>query len=734
MFNLEINGEQIRVYEYADAEALIRKLSDIYRDDLTAVSSGGRGRNRKLYYNYCCSFDSETSTINSGYYGYQHPDGRPLGVPYLFPFNVYGSVIMCRYIDEAVRIFEWLGKYFIGHTDNRVLVIFDHNLGYEYGFFKDYWKLSNRECFALDVHHPVTLKLKNGLVIRDSYKMTNMSLETLTKDWSRKWIKQPEIMDYKKIRMPWSDLDGNTLVYSALDVLSLSDGITEFLKAHDTGPWTRCPTSTSFIRAEFKREIGLGVKIRSQEQKAYFKTLEKCRIDPEIYSMLLRQARGGNTHTNRAITGQFIGTPEGRGVAHFDITSSYPTQMVCYPEFPIHYWRKIPLDAKIDDLMMMEQNRYCTLFDVVLIEPKLKPGVPVPYLAVSKCRTIKGASEYSDNGRYIRGAEMISTTIFGIEWPIIARQYDMKDVVVIRGFYSLKGYLPDILRRFVLKLYAQKTELKNVEGKEIEYSLAKTYVNGVYGMSFTKIIRNPLEFTTDGIREGSPPDMAKELERFQGSGSYFLCYAWGAMVATLGRAFLQRMIDAVGSDSNESDFLYCDTDSIFAKNPERSREKMKALETEIKTMQRKCGLSLTYYDIKGKPHELGGIDEEPECSFMSYGAKKYITVENGILKCTIAGVPKKAGAKIIGRPENFKLGMVFKGVDTNKLCLWYNDDEKITIREGDHKLRIKSNIAMLPVDYLLSLSDDYATCLQIEGLNPIFSFKENHENMNEEYV
>ena len=119
---------------------------------------------------------------------------------------------------------------------------------------------------------------------------------------------------------------------------------------------------------------------------------------------------------------------------------------------------------------------------------------------------------------------------------------------------------------------------------------------------------------------------------------------------------------------------------------------------------------------------------------MSYGAKKYITVENGILKCTIAGVPKKAGAKIIGRPENFKLGMVFKGVDTNKLCLWYNDDEKITIREGDHKLRIKSNIAMLPVDYLLSLSDDYATCLQIEGLNPIFSFKENHENMNEEYI
>ena len=184
-----------------------------------------------------------------------------------------------------------------------MLTIFDHNLGYEYGYFKDIWPLQFRDCFALDLHHPVTLKLTSGVVIRDSYKMTNMSLETLTKDWSRRYFKEPEIMDYKKIRMPWHELDDDTLIYSALDVLSLSDAISEYLKAHDTGAWTRCPTSTSFIRAEYKRTIGLGVKQRSAEQKKYFRLLEKCRIDSDIYAMLLRQARGGNTHANRAITG-----------------------------------------------------------------------------------------------------------------------------------------------------------------------------------------------------------------------------------------------------------------------------------------------------------------------------------------------------------------------------------------------------------------------------------------------
>ena len=728
MFILNIKGEAVRVYEYQDAQQLIIELSNTYADDLTAISRGGRGRNRKLYYNFCCSFDIETSTLNSGQFNYFHPDGRPIGVPYLFQFNIYGSVIMCRYIEEALQIFNWLGLHFIGNS-NRVLTVFDHNLGYEYGFFKDLWKLNEKKCFALDLHHPVTLELQNGVVIRDSYKMTNMSLETLTKDWSRKYRKEPEIMDYKKIRMPWDPLDNDTIIYSALDVLSLSDGIAEYLKARGTGPWTKCPTSTSFVRAEYKREIGLGVKQRSKEQKQYFKLLEKCRIDSDIYAMLLRQARGGNTHANRAITGQFIGTPEGSGVAHFDITSSYPAQMVCYPEYPVHYWRPLDTDAKIEDLMRLEAAGYCTMFDIVILDPEIKEGVPVPYLAVSKCRTLKGHSNYSDNGRYLRGAEMLETTIFGIEWPIIARQYSFSDTVVLRGYYSRKGYLPDILRRFVLKLYANKTELKNVEGKEVEYSLAKTYVNGVYGMAYTKIIRELFKFDDAGIYAEAPPDPEKELQRFQDSGSYFLCYAWGAMVATLGRVYLQKMIDAVGSD-----FLYCDTDSVFSRNPEKSRTAIKALEAEIKKQQRKCGLPLVYYDIKGKPHELGGIDEEPECSFKTFGAKKYITIEEGQLKCTIAGVPKKAGSRIIKDAESFRLGMVFKGSETNKLCLWYNDDEGITISDSRHELRIRSNIAMLPVDYLLSLSEDYTTCLQIEGLNPVYSYDVLHTNMNEEYI
>lgn len=727
MKQLQYKGKEITIYEYSEARQIIGGLARQYKKDYTKVKRGGRFRGSEYYYNFPCSFDIETTTIRPGEYGYKREDGRPLGIPYLFQFNIYGAVIMVRQLKEAEEIFTWLADEFC--IGEKKLIIFDHNLGYEYGFFKDVWRLDVKRCFALDEHHPVTIALDSGIMLRDSYKMTNMSLETLTKDWAAEWVKAADIMDYNARRTPFTALDNDTLIYSAIDVLSLSDAIPRFLAARSEHIWTNCPTSTSFVRVLLKNAIGIGVKHRTLEQKLYMKQLQRCKINAGQYAMLLRQARGGNTHNNRKYTGQLIGTPEGRGVVHFDIISSYPTQMVCRPEYPIDFWEELDPDCSVDTIKLFEENGYCTLFDVVLIDPKIKPGVSVPYIANSKAQTIKGMSRYSDNGRYLEGAQMLQLTLFGIEWPIIEAQYDFSDVVILGGYFARKGYLPDIIRRFVLDLYAKKTQLKNVPGREVEYSLAKTYVNGVYGMAYTKILRESFDFTPEGIRPGKPKDSEKELERFQKGTGYIMPYAWGAMTATLGRVYLQRMIDAVGDD-----FLYCDTDSVFAKNPERSREAMRKLEKQILNEQRKCGLQLSYADIKGNLHELGAIDEESECAFKSYGAKKYITIEEGQLHCTIAGVPKKAGARIIGSAEEFKLGMVFKGTETGKMCLWYNDDDHITLTDRGRRFSVKSNIAMLPVDYLLGLSDDYRLCLQMEGINALYSFREAQPNQNEEDI
>lgn len=755
MIRLKYKEEEISVYEYKDAKKLIMLLSDQYAGDITAVSRGGNGRNKTEIYNYPCSFDIETTTIKPGELDYiGGPEDPPIAFPYLFQICLYGSVIFCRTYKQSRDVFSWISEYFrLG--SNRRMIFFDHNLGYEYGFHKDIWEIEGERSFALDEHHPVTIYTKDGFIFRDSYKMTNMGLSTLTKDWSKKYFKEPEIMDYSQLRTPYTKLDDNTMLYSALDVLSLSDAILHYFEARGEKIWTRCTTSTSFIRTALKKEIGVGVKNRSIEQHNYHKILQQQKISYEQYKMLKRLARGGNTHANRAITGKLLSD-----LLHFDYISEYPAMMVIRPEYPIGEWAPLDIGSNIEDIELFEEHGYCCMMDIALVNARIKKNVPVPYIPISKMTIIKGSGmKVSDNGRYLGGIDTIGISIFGIEWPIIKSQYDYDAVIVLKGWLSRKGYLPDIIRRFILKYYKQKTTLKGIPEKAIEYQISKGYVNGIFGMAFTDILQIQYEFEDNDIQLKDPEDPQERLEKYQKSISYFLPYAWGAMTAALGRVYLQKMIDAAGNDA-----CYCDTDSTFALKSERLLLSIENLNKSLHEEGEACGLQITYNDAKGRPHELGLIDREPDCEyFKTFGSKKYITVENGKLICTIAGVPKKTGSNLINRftfkkpyrsvfrncrrnairgkhlrsrPENFQLGLNFKGSETGKQCLWYNPAPGFFLHDEEgREIEIYSNVAMLPCDYLLSLGSDYMECLSVEG-NFHWKFREGDKNVvnEEDYV
>lgn len=714
MKQIRHDAEVLTIYEYEDAEALIRELSVRYAEDYTVVRRG-RKRSKIKYYNNACSFDIETTTIAPGTWDYDPgPDGAPVGFPYLYQWCIYDHVIMVRHMDEALDVFRWLAEYFETGPFTH-LIIYDHNLGYEWAFFKDLWEIIPEECFALDEHHPATVILQSGLVIRDSYKMTNMALNTLTKDWSPRWKKAPELMDYYKRRTPYDELDEQTLVYAALDVLSLSDAMRPFLRARGEEIWTRCPTSTSFIRQRLKERIGVNAHKRTAEQKAYLRMIEGMAMDAEQFTLLRELARGGNTHAYRKIIGKKL-----EGLYHGDIGSSYPTQMVCEPEYPVGAFEDLG-DIEIEELLEVGK-KYCTMCRIALINPRLRRDieVTVPYIATAICHALKGLANYSDNGRYIDGAEELVISVFGLELPIIIGQYDFDDLIVLKAYAAPKNYLPDIIRTFILELYKDKTELKGQEGQEVEYGLAKTYINGVYGMAYTNPIRQAFEFVDGDIVPAPEKDLAEELERFQKSTSYFLPYSWGAMTACLGRIHLQKMIDAAGSS-----FVYADTDSVFATDYEESKKRIQALDDELKEKRRRCGMQIVFNDRKGRPQELGCISEEPYVeAFKTFGAKKYVTVEDGILHCTIAGVPKKTGAQVIGNIDRFELGLNFPGSETGKLTIWYNPDEGLTVHDDEGRpIRIHANAAMLPCNYLLGISEDFATCLWYENVTSRWDYE-----------
>ena len=84
-----------------------------------------------------------------------------------------------------------------------------------------------------------------------------------------------------------------------------------------------------------------------------------------------------------------------------------------------------------------------------------------------------------DNGR-VAEADELCTTITNIDMDIINECYEW-DSISIGAFYKyVKGYLPTPFVKTILELYAKKTTLKGVTGREAEYQSAKENINALY--------------------------------------------------------------------------------------------------------------------------------------------------------------------------------------------------------------------------------------------------------------
>ena len=109
----------------------------------------------------------------------------------------------------------------------------------------------------------------------------------------------------------------------------------------------------------------------------------------------------------------------------------------------------------------------------------------------------------------------------------------------IRNFRRYKkGYLPTAFVKSILTLYKDKTELKGVDGKEIEYLASKELLNACYGMSVTDICRQENAFDIENnewIKENPPIDYEKDLDKYNHNKQRFLSYAWGVWVTAYAR-------------------------------------------------------------------------------------------------------------------------------------------------------------------------------------------------------
>ena len=118
-------------------------------------------------------------------------------------------------------------------NETEKLLIFVHNLSYEFQFLKGIYEFTNNDIFALDSRKVLRCEIYKKLEFRCSYLQTNMSLSEFTDKMGAEHSKlSGDDFDYSKRRYPWTPLTDEELAYCVHDVIGLVEAM-QIQMAHD---------------------------------------------------------------------------------------------------------------------------------------------------------------------------------------------------------------------------------------------------------------------------------------------------------------------------------------------------------------------------------------------------------------------------------------------------------------------------------------------------------------------
>lgn len=711
--------EEIAYYEGDEALEKIKQLLEYAHATVECI----RYHKKELLAEYM-TIDTETTTLTPD--AAENPTNDYISFDYLYQIRFLGTNFILRTRFEFRSFFDIIGDFC--HQHDLVIVGYVHNLSFEYAFFRTQMPLDKDGVFALQSRRIGKCSAYDGHIeLRCSYLLSNMSLEKFAQNYAPPaYQKDKELIDYEVIRWPWDPLTDEILYYSLMDVIALDYAIRALMEREGDNLKTIPMTNTGYVRRVCRRAcLGTNIKhYRSEAEKAayrkfylYRRMFTKTQLTYSQYQLLCDAFRGGNTHANRFFAGRILPDPEDEPtIGHVDFASSYPAQLICSDEFPMG--RLMECTNSLQTLAAID--RYCRDYWVVIkavfLDAKLKNPyrTKCPYIPVDKVKRQTNKAGTYDNGRIIEQPGGMVYCFLGIEWPIIKAQYSAK-IKVIEAYYCPKGRLPLQLRQVCFDWYEAKTRLKGVEGSEYEYMKSKNRVNSVYGMMVEHIIKEIMMVQDDltiKSRKATQEEGEDQLTDFYTPMKQkFLAFQWGVTITALARAEHMRLVAICGDD-----FLYGDTDSVFFLNPSQHAAQIESYNETWKQYAASCGCGYKAYTKKGEEQILGLADWEPSPSrFVTLGAKKYAMIINGKLEITVAGVPKKAGAALLGDIRNFKPGFTFYVGDgasadarrTWKKTLHYHDDTDLTITVSGHILRITSGIAISRAPYELDITPEY---------------------------
>ena len=642
------------------------------------------------YYNIPVSFDIETTST--------YCKGEKFACVYLWCVNINGDTIeQGRTLEEFKDYLDKISK------ENQLsiykrLIIFVHNLAFEFQFVRKYFDWY--EVFATDERKPIKALTIKGIEFRDSLILSGYSLSNVAKICLNRSLEK-EDYNYNLIRHSATPLTDSELHYNIRDTEIVVEYIKQQIIQYD-GIHKIPLTNTGRVRQYMKNYCLHTSTCHKKEAKSKYSVLIKnSPLTLEIYYMLKKAFQGGFTHANANKVGDKI-----KNVHSYDITSSYPYCLIS-EKYPVGEWRLVEDKKEIKNLLISDD--IALLFEIEFEEIQSK-CMQEMYLSSSKCTC---ENQIENNGR-IYYASRLQTTITEVDFNIIKKCYNWKSVKIGKCYKSYKSYLPSKFVKGVLELYQQKTLLKGVEGKEVEYMNVKGMLNSIYGMCVTDIIRDDIRYSDEWYIEENNSD--SQLENYNNNKKRFTCYQWGVWCTSYARRNLWYMIYNL-----KNDYIYSDTDSV-----KFSSEHGALFDKYNKEVYNKliniCRYHKIPFDMVNPKEKLIGVYEYEGTYklFKTLGAKRYMYIDkNNDLHITIAGLSKKQGKEYIENNGKFKFfnnNMYIPSFATGKQTHTYIDDckefEVIDYLGNRHFEKCKSSIHLEECEFTLSISKQYNNFLQ----------------------
>lgn len=634
---------------------------------------GNRGTKKRLsYIDVVCAFDIETTRIKEIEQSFM----------YIWQMCLDKYIVVGRTWDEFLYYMQKLSKL----AGKRTLVLYVHNLSYEFEFLQGIYNFTKDDVFSVKPRKVVKCTMYGNIELRCSYIHSNMSLDLFTRKMGCAVRKLTGEFDYSKIRTPKTELSDIEIQYCINDVLSLVEALRIEMEVDGDNIATIPLTSTGYVRRQAKETIRMmpGFRYWINDQLP----------DYQLYKVLRDAFRGGNTHGSRFYSGRIL-----TNVKSIDRSSSYPDVLVnC--KFPIgkfRYREEVPI-AQLD--REIEYNGKAAVFRIKIKNISLSDEfISCPYISRDKAQFVTGA--LCDNGRILK-ADAIELAITDIDYKIIKSQYVWDSAEVFDIHTARYGYLPQCFRDLVKYYYRKKTELKGIPGNEIYYDKFKNMVNSLYGMCAQDPVKQPIEYTQSyeilfKEANNNPEDILTAFNR-----KAFMSYSVGVWVTAHARRELQELIDIAGTK-----FVYADTDSV------KYVGELDYTEYNNRIRKRAVENGAFAIDKYGNTHYMGVYELDAQYDeFITLGAKKYAYKINGRIAVTCAGVNKKLGGIELERKgglEAFKPGFTF--VDAGGTEAIYNDHVDMYYRIGDEEIHITPNVVIKDSTYTLGLTGEYIQIL-----------------------